>query len=454
MEALMIKGNVILKRNTWHIVLYYTDNEGNRKQKFINTHLPERGNKRTAQNLVNDEIKKLQKALEKNELEKLNKRKSKEYKEKNITFADFLDIFYEKKTHEITQSTLYAYGVYIKQLKEFFKKKKLKDITTEDINAFYTKLRKRNLKDTTIKHYNEVIKPTFKLALKRKLITDNPCDYLPPLKRSNYRAKYYNKAEIELLLEKAKGTKYELIISIAAYYGFRKSEILGLKWDAINFDKKTIAVKHKVIVIKKKVIKSDELKTHASYRTLPLIPQIEKLLLERKQKQQEDIEFFGKDYNLENKDYVTVDEMGRIMRSDNLSTRFRQFLKKHELKLIRFHDLRHSCASLLIANGVSLKQIQEWLGHSNFATTANIYSHLDYSSKIESAQTISNVLNFNTESEESNELEKELVKKVSNNKDLHNNSDNYSYDNKLELLEQLLNQMKKEKIKEKDEAEM
>jgi integrase len=450
----MIKGSVILKRNNWHVVLYYTDLEGNRKQKFINTHLPERGNKRVAQNLVAGEIKKLEKALDKNQLEKLNKRKSKEYKEQNVTFADFLDVFYEKKTHEITESTLYAYKVYIKQLKDFFKKKKLKDMTTEDINAFYTKLRKRNLKDTTIKHYNEVIKPTFKLAIKRKLITENPCDYLPPLKRSNYRAKYYNKEEIELLLEKMKGSRYELIVNIAAYYGFRKSEILGLKWDAIDFDKKTISVKHKVIVIKKKIIKSDQLKTHASYRTLPLIPQIEKLLLEKRKQQREDIEFFGDSYNLENKEYVTVDEMGRIMRSDNLSSRFREFLKKHNLKLIRFHDLRHSCASLLIANGVSLKQIQEWLGHSNFATTANIYSHLDYSSKIESAQTISNVLNFNAKPEESNEAQEEEQAETKTEQKVNENNANYSYDKKLELLEQLLNQMKRENTKEKDEAEM
>jgi hypothetical protein len=146
--------------------------------------------------------------------------------------------------------------------------------------------------------------------------------------------------------------------------------------------------------------------------------------------------------------------MGRIMRSDNLSSRFREFLKKHNLKLIRFHDLRHSCASLLIANGVSLKQIQEWLGHSNFATTANIYSHLDYSSKIESAQTISNVLNFNAKPEESNEAQEEEQAETKTEQKVNENNANYSYDKKLELLEQLLNQMKRENTKEKDEAEM
>ncbi|XGA14731.1 tyrosine-type recombinase/integrase [Paenibacillus thiaminolyticus] len=65
-------------------------------------------------------------------------------------------------------------------------------------------------------------------------------------------------------------------------------------------------------------------------------------------------------------------------------------LKKHELRRIRFHDLRHTCASLLLANGVSLKEIQEWLGHGHYSTT--VYAHLDYSSKISSAQVMSNTL--------------------------------------------------------------
>ena len=75
-----------------------------------------------------------------------------------------------------------------------------------------------------------------------------------------------------------------------------------------------------------------------------------------------------------------------LMRAQYLTCAFPKFLEKHGLRRMRFHDLRHSCASLLLANGVPLKHIQEWLGHSDFTTTANIYAHLDYSSKITSAQ--------------------------------------------------------------------
>ena len=94
----------------------------------------------------------------------------------------------------------------------------------------------------------------------------------------------------------------------------------------------------------------------------------------------------GNCYNREYDGYVFVDVMGNIFNPRNLSSNFSKLLELKGLRHIRFHDLRHSCASLLLANGVPLKHIQEWLGHSDFTTTANIYAHLDYKSKITSAQ--------------------------------------------------------------------
>ena len=94
----------------------------------------------------------------------------------------------------------------------------------------------------------------------------------------------------------------------------------------------------------------------------------------------------GKCYNHEYDGFVFVNELGERIRTNYLTSAFPKFLEDHGLRRMRFHDLWHSCASLLLANGVPLKQIQEWLGHSDFSTTANIYAHLDYRSKISSAQ--------------------------------------------------------------------
>ena len=84
--------------------------------------------------------------------------------------------------------------------------------------------------------------------------------------------------------------------------------------------------------------------------------------------------------------YICVNEIGERLKPNTLSDGFKRILEQNNLRVIRLHDLRHTCASLLLANGVPMKQIQEWLGHSDFSTTANIYAHLDYHSKLSSAE--------------------------------------------------------------------
>lgn len=100
----------------------------------------------------------------------------------------------------------------------------------------------------------------------------------------------------------------------------------------------------------------------------------------------------GKDFDREYDGFVCRDNFGKLITPNFVTSHFKYIIKKNKLKHIRFHDLRHSCASLLLANGVSMKAIQEWLGHSTFNVTANFYSHLDFHSKVESAETIAKVL--------------------------------------------------------------
>ena len=100
----------------------------------------------------------------------------------------------------------------------------------------------------------------------------------------------------------------------------------------------------------------------------------------------------GNCYNQKYLGYVFVDAMGNLIQPDSVTTGFPQLLKENGLRRIRFHDLRHSCASLLLKEGVPMKQIQEWLGHSDISTTANIYAHLDSQSKNLSARTMANTL--------------------------------------------------------------
>ena len=112
-------------------------------------------------------------------------------------------------------------------------------------------------------------------------------------------------------------------------------------------------------------------------RTLPLVPFMRERLLALKEEQQENRRLCGRSYIKEYLEYVCVNEIGDLIKPHYVTESFPKLLKAKGMRQIRYHDLRHSCASLLLANGVPMKQIQEWLGHSDFSTTANIYAHLD-----------------------------------------------------------------------------
>lgn len=136
----------------------------------------------------------------------------------------------------------------------------------------------------------------------------------------------------------------------------------------------------------------DVMKNKSSYRSMPLIPYIRETLLEEKRKQEDMQRMLKQSYCQKYLEYVCVDAIGNIIEPQYLTCHFSLIIKKNGLKKIRFHDLRHSCASILLANKVPMKMIQDWLGHSDMSTTANIYSHIDYTSKIESAETMGRIL--------------------------------------------------------------
>ena len=189
---------------------------------------------------------------------------------------------------------------------------------------------------------------------------------------------------------------YKRQVQITAFYGLRRSEALGLRWDAIDFERNTITIRHIVtnakIDGKYEIVREDRAKTKSSLRSLPLVSNIREKLLVLKEQQKENKRICGNCYNKEFDGYVFVDAMGNIFNPRSVSANFSKLLQRNDLRHIRFHDLRHCCASLLLANDVPMKQIQEWLGHSDISTTANIYSHLDYKSKITSANVMDNIL--------------------------------------------------------------
>ena len=187
-------------------------------------------------------------------------------------------------------------------------------------------------------------------------------------------------------------------IQMTAFYGLRRGEALGLRRDAVDFEENTITIRHVALETKvdgvKQIIFEDRAKTKSSLRTLPLVDDFKSKLTVLKEQQEYDRRVCGESYNKRYIGYIFVDPLGNLFHPDTVSSQFKSILKKNGLREIRFHDLRHSCASLLLAKGAAMKEIQDWLGHSDISTTADIYSHLDFSSKVTSANLMDGALNI------------------------------------------------------------
>jgi len=281
--------------------------------------------------------------------------------------------------HKVEMTTYASYAVCIKScIIPYFKdfKLTLKDVTAKHIQDYYQyELNEKGVSACTVIHRHANIRKALQYAFKVGLIAFNPADRIERPKPGKFVGSIYDAGELEAL-----------------FAVVNRSEIVGLKWDAIDFGKKTLTIKHTVTEVrvdgKVIIVEKDRTKTKSSHRTLPLVEPFEKLLRRLKAEQERNQKVCGKDYGREYLGYIYVNELGERVKPGYITQNFALMLKNHGLKKIRFHDLRHSCASLLYANGVSLKEIQEWLGHSDISTTWNIYIHLDFSSKIASANAI------------------------------------------------------------------
>ena len=309
--------------------------------------------------------------------------------------------------HQVEESTYTGYKRQIEgRTKEYFTKHPIMiaDLKPVHILDFYNWLYSQGLKGNTVVKYHANIRKALDYAVQTDLIQSNPAIKVGRPQQEQFIADYYNQEELNNLFKVVKDTPLELIVYLTAFYGLRRSEVLGIRWSAIDFENKTITISHKVVTVtnedeevktKTKMITKSKTKNKSSYRTFPLFKEIENLLLYNKKMQEYYASIFKDSYNKQYKDFVCLDELGNLRKPDYVSHKFKQILRNNDLREIRFHDLRHSCATLLVKKGISLREIQDWLGHSSSKTTER-YTHLDSSTKINSASAIEKALSFNT----------------------------------------------------------
>ena len=386
----MTAGHLREQNGIYQIVLSWQDDCGKRKTKSVSTGLPVKGNKRRAEALLSEARESFDPMKKSEDAPKPRPRAE------ELQLTEFFVNWLELMKNSVELSTYSGYELTIrKRLLPYFEPKHLtlRELSPMDIQEYYQySLNVEGVSANTVIHRHANIRKALQYAVQMGLIEFNPADRVQRPKKAAFVGGVYNEAELDELFRAVRGDAIELAVILGAFYGLRRSEIVGLRWEAVDFERKTFTICHtatEVIVDGKTVIvDKDRPKTKSSCRTLPMVAPFEALLRRMKAEQEENRRVCGSAYCTDYLDYVYVDALGSRITPNRISDRFPAVLKKNGLRKIRFHDLRHSCATLLYANGVSLKEIQEWLGHSNISTTSNIYTHLDFNSKVSSANAI------------------------------------------------------------------
>lgn len=381
-------GSLQTKNDKYYIVLNLTQ-QGKRRQKWISTGLPVKGNKRRAEQLLREALQQYQQQSGNAFGDTL--------------FSNYVRYWLEQVHRRVDEVTWQGYDNLARcHILPYFDKcgLLLQELTRADLQTYLDEMASDGRKDgrgglsaRSIRLHKNILHQTLNEALKNGLISNNPCQLLDLPSVPRYEAHFYDEQQMQILLQAAKDDPLYPLIQLAMIYGLRRSELLGLKWDSIDFVRKTLTIRHTVSKVTKAVAK-DKTKTASSYRSFPLTEEAAQIFQQAKAEETQNRRLMGTAY--QENDYVFKWSDGRPFPPDYVTHHFSRLLKNHDLPHIRFHELRHSCASLLLNRGFTLKDVQEWMGHSDISVTANIYGHLDIARKQSIADSITSLLRSDT----------------------------------------------------------
>ena len=414
----MITGCLQQKNGFYYAVLYLKVN-GRRRCKWVPMRLPVEGTSARKAQKAFDEIR-LQ--YEREEEERLEREaKAKELAENThpdalLPFTEYMEKWLQSTRSSLATATYQSYSNMIKaRIRPYFTPLglQLREVTPQHIEEFYQSILADDCTTNTVIHYHAIIRKALQTAVKKDILLKNPADKVDRPKKNVFHGSFYSEEEMLTLFDAVSGDPLELCVKIAAYYGLRRSEVLGLRWSAIDMEHKTISISHKVIEAevdgKFVPMGEDVLKTKSSFRTLPLIPAVGIILLEEKEKQEMYRRLFKKSYCRDYLDYICVDQCGKLLRPNYVTEHFSWLIEKYGLRKVRFHDLRHTFATLALQNGMDVKTLSAMLGHVSAATTLDIYTHITDDMRLTAAANIDRGIGKAAPKEDSSEPREETA---------------------------------------------
>ena len=312
---------------------------------------------------------------------------------KNYTVGNWLEVWYENYAKiKMRPSTYLTYHGYIENhIKPQLGKIPLNDLTTLHLQQFYKKLlaegrverieaqkQPKGLSAKTVRNIHQIISSALKLAVEQRLIAHNPADGCALPKAERKEMQTLPVEQLTSFLREAKDSGVFALYYIDLTTGLRRGELLGLKWSDIDLEKGDLRVQRQIGRIDGKIIEMP-LKTKNAYRTLPLSADAIDVLMQQRRK-------------TGNSEWVFPSPTGGPMSPDSVLHMLHRVLKRAGLPKVRFHDLRHTFATLALQNGVDVKTVSDMLGHFSAGFTLDTYAHVTTSAKREAAKTMGSIL--------------------------------------------------------------
>ncbi|EAC6780072.1 site-specific integrase [Listeria monocytogenes] len=299
---------------------------------------------------------------------------------KSVLFQDFVKeymINHVEKNLQITSQELYTNIINVHILPSFARKK-LGDISTMQVLRFFDDMEKTGKSVYVRRNTLSTLRSIFTQAVKWKVIKHNPCDGVSPPRRPKKVQKVYDEAGVSKLFKKLKTERldWQVLVSIAVMTGAREGEIAGLEWKHIDLDKQTILFEQTIVEEKGVGVTVRSGLKGGKDKLVSIPDSLAALLAEYKEVRENEKSAAQEEWTWSEHFFLFTNVNGKPIRTDSIYQRWIKFLEKNGLERIRFHDIRHTSASLLIAKGVHAKVIQERLGHADIGTTMNTYSHV------------------------------------------------------------------------------